>query len=707
MLKKEKAYEFRKELLTVHEANIRDINAVYTEGEYRIDNGTKIKISSKAGIVIKTAAYDFADFLEISMNISADIVYEGAAEITVVLAADTGVDMGEYKAYKGFWIETSGEGISVLAHDDRGAAQALYYLEDMMTFRKAPAVKYGLIKKKAMFSPQMIHSGYERQVYPDEYLARMAHEGRDAVIIDVCEEKDYEQPVNDLISRAAKYGIDVYAYSDFKSENNVHPQDSGAEEYYDSTYGKLFKTCPRLKGIILVGESLEFPSKDPHVSPGFHNQTSEDGIPTGKVTSGWYPCEDYPILLEMIKASVCRYNPEADIIFWTYNWFWRPESVDMIKKLPKDISLMATFEMNHPRVHGKEKGKAACADYTLAFEGPCEYFVREARAAKERGIRVYSMTNTGGRTWDFGIIPYQPMPQQWMRRYDAMKKAHDEWGLSGIMECHDYGTVPSFITKLSKHSFMEPRDSMDDILSNIISSEYGKENCKTVTDGLNCFSEAIRYYTPTVADQYGAFRVGPSYPFNLLEQSIYPDWPRGFISLTYNEHVGRAQSPLCLRINPEIESLETMHELMEKGLRLLRSVDQPNEKLEKLINLSQFIANCVKTGINHKKWYLLCCRMKNAKDAQTFEIILDEMESLLSSERENVMETIPLAEADSSLGYNASMERRMKNNCGNKESYYLTDRWHLEWKIRQLDYVTDTEIPKLRRSLEYHLSDKI
>ena len=39
-----------------------------------------------------------------------------------------------------------------------------------------------------------------------------------------------------------------------------------------------------------------------------------------------------------------------------------------------------------------------------------DYFKSEAEAAAKRGIRFYSMTNTGGVTWDFGVIPYEPFP---------------------------------------------------------------------------------------------------------------------------------------------------------------------------------------------------------------------------------------------------------------------------------------------------------
>lgn len=702
-MKKEMPYEFRKKLLTVHEADLRNSDREHRDNEYWIDDGVKIKISSDAGIVIKTAAYDFCDYLKISMNISSSVVFEGKAGITIALASECDIDLGEYNAYKGFWIEASQNGISVFAHDDRGAAQALYYLEDLMTFEGAPTVKYGSIKKKAMFSPQMVHSAYQQNVYPDEYLAIVAHEGRDAVIAQVGVGEEYNPSfVNDLISRAAKYGIDVYAYSHFKSL--VSPEAPDAEEYYDSTYGMLFRDCPGLKGVTLVGESVEFPSKDPHVSSGFGNKTMVDGIPTGKVTSGWYPCYDYPLWLNMVKKSARKYNPDADIVFWTYNWFWRPESPELIKTLPTDISLLVTFEMYHPRVYGKGRGKSRCDDYTLAFEGPCENFIKEATEAKKRGIRLYSMTNSSGRTWDFGTIPYEPMPQQWIRRYEAMQKAHDELGLCGIMECHDYGFYPTIISKLSKHSFMEPRESMNDILKTIVSAEYGSENCETVIEGLNYFSESIRNYTCTNADQYGAFRLGPSYPFNLFMQSRFPDHPTSFAGVTYSHSTGEFQSPLCLRIYPEIEALETMLDFMRKGIEVLKTIPDPDEKLEKLINLGIYIEKCVITGLNHKKWYTMCCRVRSATEPQELEQVLNEMEALLILEKENAKSTIPVVEADSFLGWEASMEGRMKQIGCKQDSYYLVDRWHLEWKMRQIDFVINTEIKELRGALALHLS---
>ena len=201
-------------------------------------------------------------------------------------------------------------------------------------------------------------------------------------------------------------------------KSKKHPSDEGAEEYYEETYGKLFRECPGLKGVTLVGESTGLPySTEPDI-----DQIMRDGVPTGKNSPGNYPCMDYVDLLQMMKKVIRKYKPDADIVFWTYN-FGKIDArarTRLIEALPTDITLLATFEMFEQLSCGSSV--ITSADYSLSFAGPGYYFRTEAEAAKKRGIRMYSMTNSGGRTWDFGCAPYEPMPDSWIRRYDAMKQ---------------------------------------------------------------------------------------------------------------------------------------------------------------------------------------------------------------------------------------------------------------------------------------------
>lgn len=690
----EKAYDFRKKLCTIHEKGLYTNKRKAEENEFMFSNGMKISVKEDSSEVIKTAAEDFADFLKVSMGITVSVVtdYENA-EVKVCLAKDENIDLKDVSEYRGFMIKTEKSGIKIYGYDDRGAGQGLFYLEDIMTFEKAPRVPFGIVSKKPMFSPQMVHSAYGLDAYPDEYLARIAHEGRDAILVftkGVNETPDGFLDFNDLIKRANKYGIDVYAYSYMKSEKN--PEEEGAEEYYEGTYGKLFKECPGLKGVTLVGESVEFPSKDPHVTGKTWRDNTVDGIPTGKVSPGWFPCCDYPVWLNLIKKIIRKYRPDADIVFWSYNWGGQPEEhrVKLIESLPTDITLQATFEAAEKIQY--ENAVGHCADYTLSFEGYGKYFESEAKAAKKRGIKLHSMTNTGGLTWDFGVIPYQPMPHQWIKRYEAMRKAHDNWGLSGLMETHHYGFYPSFISKLSKWCFLEPREDMEEILKRVLKGTFGEENYEKVNEGLKCLSEAITYYTPNDSDQYGAYRVGPSYPFNLEQMINLPSSPdamfgNGIMFPYYQQATNPLDSLTGILAPEEMKSQKIMLEKAEKGVEILKTIENPDEETENLINLAEFILRCIITGKHAKEWYLLKCRMYASSSRDEIKKIFDEMEEILVSERENALKTIPLVEKDSRLGWEPSM-------------LYMTDKWHLEWKIRHTDYVLSSELKNYRKCLE-------
>ncbi|MBQ8893344.1 MAG: hypothetical protein IJ043_02925 [Clostridia bacterium] len=678
-------FDFRKSLLQVHKSAIRDKTYEARSNEFILSAHTSISIHCNADEVVKTAVSDFVDYLKTSMDVDACIRNDSKAEITVSLS--DGV-LGEFESYRGFCISTDKCGIQIVSHDNRGIAQALYYIEDMMTFKKAPVMEYGKVCKKTLYSPQMVHSGYGLDDYPDEYLSYIAHEGRDAILVftkDVNRTPTGYLDFNDLIERAARYGIDVYAYSYMVSTKS--PYDDDAEEFYENTYGRLFKECPKLRGVTLVGESVEFPSKDENVAKGRYFETAVDGIPSAKPSSGWYPCYDYPVWLELVKKSIQQYSPDADIVFWTYNWAYQPEDkrVALINSLPTDISLQATFEMVENIYYENSVGR--CADYTLSFAGPSGYFKSEAEAARRRGIRLYSMTNTGGRTWDFGVVPYEPMPYQWMKRYKEMEKAHDEYGLCGIMETHHYGFYPSFISKLSKHMFMTPHD--ENILKDILISEYGEKCYELVNKAVSYFSEAITYYVPSSADQYGAFRVGPSYPFNLSKAVNVPcseeaNFGNDIITPTYRNQSDSRMSPLSIRIGDELRSLEKMLDLMKKGVLCLEQAETENDEL---LNLARFMVCCIQTGIHAKKWHMLICKMNVCDNKSDLLSIYGQMQALLEDEIENAESAVPLVEKDSRLGFEPSM-------------LYVTDKWHIEWKIRQVRYVIDTDLQKYRKGIE-------
>jgi hypothetical protein len=488
--------------------------------------------------------------------------------------------------------------------------------------------------------------------------------------------------LNNLVDRAALHGVDVYLYSYL--ESRVHPSDPEAAAYYESTYGELMRSCPGAKGIVFVGESCEFPSRDPHTTGKLRLDPTVDRTQDQRPSPGWWPCTDYPEWLALLTPILRQVNPDLDIVFWTYNWGWAPEEdrLALIRSLPTDISLQATFEMFEEIV--KDGIVTRCVDYTASFEGPGKYFRTEAQTAHERGIPLYAMSNTGGLSWDIGVIPYEPIPFQWARRYRGLLEARDKWGLAGLMESHHFGWWPSFVSELAKWTYWEPAASTEEMAGRLAGRDFGPAGGPLAVEAWQAWSEAWRDYVPTNEDQYGPFRVGPAYPLLFVaEGEPFPSAPYAhFGSSILSTHYGPHRPE---DLPAEIGLLERLASRWEEGLVCLRQAvalapERQRPEALRMLGLGQFIRNCVQTTVHTKRWWQLRQRLLAEQDPEQARTLAADMTRLGEAEIANAQATIPLVEADSRLGWEPSME-------------YMADRAHLEWKIAQLRRVLDEEIP--------------
>lgn len=673
----EKPYAFQDKLKQIHKKDRRDLSQCPTSEEFVIPNDITIYLPDSDCPVISTAASDFIDYLQTSMGISARITEENTGALLRVRLCQ---DLGDVSGYMGHRITVTDAGILLEGFDDRGVAQGFYLLEDLMNLRRAPFLKKEILQRKALFSPRITHSPIGPFEYTEEALALIAHQGYDA--IDLWVKGPNETLVgyldfNQICTRAARYGIDVYA--EIYLEHSAHPDDPGAQEFYDRMYGDLFAKCPGIKGITFVGEASNFRSRDPHVKQPPDPKDITSNLPTDKVNAGWWPCSDYPQLMEMIQKAVRKYRPDADIIFCTYNWGHRPEEnrLRLIEALPEGISLLVTWDMFHTYRVGE--ALADIADYSLQFVGPGEYFISEAVAAKKKGLRLYSITNTSGRTWDFGVIPYEPMPYQWIKRYKAVLKAREEWGLQGMVENIHYGFHPSFIADLEKWAFFTEVKPMEQVLQELLSRDFGSENLSKVDKAMQHWSEAITHCMAASEDQYGTLRIGPSYPFWSTQPNPpkVPSPPQAFWGNTiynakYAPHYKIHASLPGVRLFAEIGEFEQLRDLLWEGIQLLKTIEDPNDRLLELIDLGEFMYRTAVSTVLYRKYYICATRLQIAETKANAASILAEMEQILLLERENVEATIPLVQLNSRLGWEPSMD-------------YTTNEACLRWKLKQLD----------------------
>ncbi len=701
----ETKYEFRKRLLEVHPADIGHAETEQRSGMCLVTEDWEIVAPKAPSRLMRYAAHDLRDFFETSLGMSLRVRFgDGCtADNRIVLCCDPLLESDKPLAFR---VSITANRITVVGKTERGAAQGFYLLEDMMREQKAPYLPHTERLVEPAFSPRMTHSGYMLDVFPDEYLKAIAHAGMDAIIVYVSDlykmHCGFPDPdalwkgtgqgfcdFNELIYRAEGFGLDVYVYSHYKLD--MHPEDECAREYYEARFGRLFGEFPKLKGIIFVGETFEFPSRDPHtIGKRCQLRTPEDRGDS----VGWYPCSDYPVLVKLVKDIIRAKNPDADIVFWSYNWGSKPADIrlELIRNLPRDISLLVTFDM-FETFHSEEGVDYRIADYSISFEGPGYYFITEAEEAKKLGIRLYAMANTGGRTWDIGDVPYLPFPQQWAKRCERLIEAHDKYGLCGLMESHHFGWTPSFVSDMIKYAYMNRADNLDAEIERLAQRDFGDRYADAIA-AWRCFSEAIRQIVASAVDQYGPFRIGPTYPL------VFDQTDVKLPSVPYGQHSGNAitfpmysQDPLAdpgtalLQLHRTKRALE----LFEKGNALLKNtLGLPEgtalDYARRHYALCRFIENTYRTTVNVKRWNIMK-RLLLALDsgaAEKYGALWDEispdvpvrtapalvtaMEKIAAAENANAADTVQFCETDSLIGYEPTME-------------YMCSRSHIEWKI--------------------------
>lgn len=687
----EQNFEFRKRLNEIHIPGRVDKALTSDPDETVISEKWQILVPSDASDFVYRAARDLQDYFARSMELALLLKKDNADNPppgSIVFRLNPDAAPQKARSYR---LNVTPERVEIDASDERGAAQGSYYLEDLMNLRSAPFLKRGMKMRSPVFSPRMTHSGWAIDQFPDAHLNAIAHAGMDAILLFIESGTDQTRSgyvdTEDLALRAAAYGIDLYFYPLLHCEK--HPSEPDAEAYYDRLYGSLVKKCPHAKGIVFVGESCAFPTRDPHTCGRAWWEPVKDPQDT-RPLNGFYPSDDYPEWLEMVKKTTRKYNPEFDIVFWTYNWGWAPDEarLSLIRRLPKDVTLEATFEMFEAVHHTSdilehhEDLFIKVADYSTVLPGPGHYFQSEAEEAHRLGLKLYAMSNTGGDTWDIGVIGYEPIPYRWKLRVDALLKAHREWNLTGLMESHHYGWVPSFVSELIKEAYWTDSMDFDAHIHAIAGRDFG-QGASEALSAWRFWSDAFAFYTPTGADQYGPFRVGPSYPLVFPGETVEPSLPftrfgRRIVNFVY-------PVPEPEETRKQLLSLRKMELLMEEGCRCMRRMpDDPPRPAEarRMIALGEFILRTVRTAIHTKEWYLACLELqKNPADT------LSSLERIGYAELENARSAIPFAEMDSRIGFEP-------------RSNYMADREHIEWKLAHLQNTLESVIPRYRQSLQ-------
>ena len=255
-----------------------------------------------------------------------------------------------------------------------------------------------------------------------------------------------------------------------------------------------------------------------------------------------------------------------------------------------------------------------------------------------------------------------------------------------------------FISDLAKWAFHSPYVDLDDMLHKLAARDFTAEGADDVCEAYRLFSDGLFHLISTDPDQYGPCRMGPSYPLILFDHQdvkiptvpyahfggnritfpVYGNssYLAAFDILTTEE--GRK------KFDYEIKNFKMSDELYTKGCELLAKVvetvpERKKEDAQRILGTCTFIRNTIRTAVNVKEFYKLKYDLLDAHGDRRNEMV-DEMLAIAKREELNALDTIPLVEFDSRLGYEPSME-------------YMTDRAHIEWKLGLLSELIEKELP--------------
>ena len=690
-------YDFQQRNWEYHWRNARRGDATPPKGAVVLSSDWCCVLENDA-LLCQRAADDLREFLDRTMGVA---LSEKARRRIVLAAKDGAWDAPSCQC------DVSQDEIRLCGSSPRGLLLGIIDLEDRLRLAGGPFLPCAQYTWRSLARMRSTHSGCGIDEFPDEELSAIVHAGFTAIDVFVRDPQHGAKAsinFNDLIQRAAGFGLDVVFYSYMSCY--VHPDSPGADEKFDQVYGELFRQCRGARAIHFVGESLEFPSRDEHTIPkSVVEQGDAEGLQESvRQPAGYYPSSDYPAYLSKLRDTIHRVAPEVEVIFNTYNWGWAPLEArrEFLRHFPSGVTLQVTYDIfKHHR-----RGDCSCPvmDYSIFAEEPGEYFSSEVETASQCGLTDIRVTsNLAGTTWDFGCAPYAPVPFRWLKRLEILRNYLLTYGVNSFYDSHHYGWSPNVCQDLAKAMLADtPPDNPVEYLHQLAVRDYGSLAAEKVVEVWRLWSHAMDHYVASNEDQYGPWRVGPAYPFvfqpvlsRTMDDKIvrFPFTCNSYgsdcmVKTLYHPFENNAQSPGPLRLPGELAELEKMETEWRRGVDLLEKAltDMEDGGLEagrRLLLLGRFILCCIRTTRGIKRWYHANLRLQLSPCREDMLAVLAELNGLLNREEENVRDAFPCVEQDSRLGWEPRMD-------------YVCDPAHLRWKQRQLD-LARREIEEYRK----------
>ena len=275
--------------------------------------------------------------------------------------------------------------------------------------------------------------------------------------------------MNELIERAAKYGIKVFIYMQppraiwegdvfWKKHGDVagcveespdHDENmiklvslctstDKVRKYLKESSAALAKKLPGLGGVILITAS-EYPS---HCwarrgsicdAMGHYHDFNRTTCPR---CSKRKPGDIVNEVIKNVRDGIKDVDKAMEIVAWNWSWnaYEKDPSPEIIKNLPKDVIYMADFERGSKKnILGKDR---PIDEYSLSFSGPSERFSKSTLCAKKAGLKIITKLQFG-TTHELATVPNIPLIANIFDKANYVRNNK----ISGFMGCWNFGNM--------------------------------------------------------------------------------------------------------------------------------------------------------------------------------------------------------------------------------------------------------------------------
>ncbi len=714
----EESYDFHRRLTEGIPPRPRDPDTRPAADEIEIGEGWSVEVPADASTPLVVAAEEFQRYMKEAMRV--DVALKRPAGIdgwrdrpkTVVAAARGAMpDLGEpLKASKDYRITVADDAVAVCGFDDRGAAYGLYNLIMRFSLREAPYPPKKLdTVRHSLYQARMTVSGMGWMEWPDRYLATLPLYGFDAIHCSI-----YRNPNNapgvdphwgdsvmrkhppgamkDLVRRAARFGIDVYApllYKYTGEPENV--------EGLRKLVREVVTEFPEIRGYVLLTEGFYYKNWF-----GAGGQGNED-------LRAW--AREWAKAVAVVAEEAHKIDPKIEILPWEYNIAFSPDQVDtkayVMTQLPESSIPLLTFENGKGFELDGQKGHLR--DYAISQVGPAEVTQAQLRTIRQREFpAVYSKADTFA-SWQFGTFPYLPFPHQWHARYEALK----EWRIDGTLESWTYGFKPNWVAEMRAWYCWSDAPPLDDLLRMIARRDFGAGSEDDVLAAWKSFSEAVQVYpdtgpnwgsnnavaAPMFFEQPTEDRTAPttldhSWTREARFGGLDPKWPyapgRLIFHPDFSNKRDAARSYAAFFTVPVFQKyLKLAADRMERGLQsyraaALRAPEAKRKTAFREVMLAEQLQRMMRSehaiiDFDQKRMALA----KSDDPAERREL-LRAMTALLHEEKERTTSSLEAARRDSRLGYEWEQD-------------YVYTPEIIQHKLDLIDATLDRQVPDYRR----------